>query len=131
MWTTTPPTKPGSYGWRNLPNWTASIIEVYDCNGTLCGSQNYAPVAQIRGEWWDAPIVMPWEQQPEPVNAELLADLELERIREAIQDLIAVAQNLMKSGDATHADAARTATASMFRNRLLAALETMKPTEKP
>ncbi len=59
-WTTTPPTK-GRFWWRPTDGDEPIIVH---------GGNQFCKT----GQWWDG-CLYPWEQQPEPVNAELLAAL--------------------------------------------------------
>lgn len=87
MWTTTKPTKPGRYGWRpDKAPWRTveqqpELLELVEYRGKLVIERSCADIDPRRGEWWDAPIVLPWEAQPEPVSAEL------ERMRGALEKI--------------------------------------------
>lgn len=59
-WTTTPPTKPGRYGWRLNISTRPVLLHFADVPNEL-----------KHGEWW-GPFDWPWESPPESVNAELL-----------------------------------------------------------
>lgn len=102
MWTKTKPTKPGRYGWRpDKRPWRTveqqpESLELVEYRGKLVIERSCADIDPSRGEWWDAPIVMPWEAKPEPVNAELLAAAKL-----AFRRLV----TLVEGGDALDDDA--------------------------
>jgi len=66
-WTTTPPTEPGWYWWRDSKSKEAQPLNVYkNSDGNFrvyvnlfgFGSDRYMP-SRIGGEWWPIPIEEP------------------------------------------------------------------------
>lgn len=67
-WITNPPNKPGWYGWRKSYPYEPRILEVGMWPGGGLAVRNphddrYDAPAGLGGEWWDAPVVPPWEQK--------------------------------------------------------------------